>query len=81
MIDHHHGHLAHEAVATHDLERWRSRNAGKTRVYNRVRQRRRATDRSRREPQVGEPIVDTTARGVRVRVLVGVKRVGAWFHA
>ena len=39
------------------------------------------TDRSRREPQVGEPNVDAPPRGVRVRVLEGVKRVGAWLHA
>jgi hypothetical protein len=32
--------------------------------------------RSRREPQVGEPMVDATPRGVRVRVLEGVERVG-----
>ena len=32
------------------------------------------TGRSRREPQVGEPIVDASPRGVRVRVLEGVER-------
>ena len=37
--------------------------------------------RSRRISEVGEPIVDATPRGVRVRVLEGVERIGGGFYA
>ena len=37
--------------------------------------------RLRRVSEVGEPVVDATPRGVRVRVLEDVERAGARFHA
>ena len=40
-----------------------------------------AATRSRRAPQVAEPVIDATPRGVCVRVLEGVERIGAGFHA